>query len=273
MIFDIYECELELLREMLGTNPLNPNIMETHIIQRQRKIIAGESKINKNLIAYVDARQISDEKAAVELTALKLSLESTLGEEISETIFEELKSGKITKLSELAETVSTVSLQGTTVFFRKEEATKTMPAIGNHMILGFLKAAGEAISRTMATKKGTMLQSSSYTSSIINQHCSVYPYTISASEDVKKDLEGHISYLQRSIRGMTPQGPRVSLGRAEVLPEGTKFKFQLKVMKNSPLTKDILDSLFSYGELKGLGQWRNADFGQFKINNLNLVSA
>jgi hypothetical protein len=35
------------------------------------------------------------------------------------------------------------------------------------------------------------------------------------------------------------------------------------VMKNSPLTREVLESLLSYGQLKGLGQWRNAGYGTF----------
>jgi hypothetical protein len=86
-----------------------------------------------------------------------------------------------------------------------------------------------------------------------------------ASHDVKRDEEGNIDYLQRSLRAMTAQGPRVSLAKSEVLPEGTTFSFTIEVLDNSPLKEEHIKEILSYGVLKGLGQWRNAGYGRFEV--------
>ena len=78
-----------------------------------------------------------------------------------------------------------------------------------------------------------------------------------------KEVDGHPYFFQRSLRAMTAQGPRISLAKSEVVEAGAKLKFVMKVMDNSPLTLDVIKEIFDYGEFKGLGQWRNADWGQF----------
>ena len=264
-----YGIMIELLRQMLGTNPFNPYVMDTHILDRQRKLIAGESKINNGLTKYLAAMQISDEKAAIELQALKETIEEYSGSPLTEEEYEKLKSGEFKKFKDLRETLAELDNKGITCFFREGDKI----AIGNHMILGFLKAAGEAISRTLPTKKGVMLQSNSYTASILNQHCSIGPDLILASHDIEREADGKTpKHLQRSLRGMTAQGPRVSLAKSEVLPKGTTFTFTIRVLDNSPLTEEILTQMLSYGTLHGLGQWRNAGFGQFKVVEFQKLS-
>jgi hypothetical protein len=71
-----------------------------------------------------------------------------------------------------------------------------------------------------------------------------------------------ITFLERPLRAMTAQGPRVSLARSEELPAGTWFECTLEVYE-SPISENIIRDLFSYGERKGFGQWRNGSHGQF----------
>ena len=47
-----YRIELELIRDMLGTNPSDPDIQDTHIIEKERRIILEKSKINKEINKY-----------------------------------------------------------------------------------------------------------------------------------------------------------------------------------------------------------------------------
>jgi hypothetical protein len=165
------------------------------------------------------------------------------------------------KLESLKETFTELDMKGTTVFFWDKE--KNLPCIGAHMIYGFLKSSAEAIGRTLKQKKGAMLHSTSYTQKIINQHLTCEDDFITFDKDIKRNPDGSPQYLQRSLRAMTSQGPRISLAKSEVVPKGAKLKFVLKCLENSPLTEEVLRKLFEYGEMKGLGQWRNADYGQF----------
>jgi len=140
------------------------------------------------------------------------------------------------------------------------------------MIYGFLKSASEAIGRARQAKakkdrtkvpNGTVLTTIAYTQSLINQHVQCVEQFIPFDKDVKKTDEDTPYYNQRSLRAMTAQGPRVTLAKSEVVPAGASLEFNLKVMKDSPIDEEVLHNLFSYGEMKGLGQWRNAGFGQF----------
>lgn len=73
------------------------------------------------------------------------------------------------------------------------------------------------------------------------------------------------SILERPLRAMTMQGPRVSLAKSDLLPAGTYLEFDVVVLNAGLISKSVLDALFSYGEFKGLGQWRNGGYGSFKF--------
>ena len=70
-----YEVKLTLLRDMLGTNPCDPNVLDTHIINKQRKLILEKSKVNSEINKYLDQIQIRAEKRDAELDKLLLKIE------------------------------------------------------------------------------------------------------------------------------------------------------------------------------------------------------
>lgn len=70
---------------------------------------------------------------------------------------------------------------------------------------------------------------------------------------------------QRPIRGMTAQGPRVTLKKSERVDAGTHFKAELSVL---PLGEKEIDTTMirawlDYGSLCGLGEWRTGSYGRF----------
>lgn len=73
-----------------------------------------------------------------------------------------------------------------------------------------------------------------------------------------------IDFLERPLRAETPLGPRIAIARSEVLPEGTWFECKLEIFKG-PIDDDLIRDLLSYGEYKGLGQWRNGGWGRFEF--------
>jgi hypothetical protein len=76
----------------------------------------------------------------------------------------------------------------------------------------------------------------------------------------------NIDYLERPLRAETAQGPRVTVVRSERAPEGSWFEFTLHVYeKQSRIDKDMLSSLMEYGIFKGMGQWRNGNWGSFEF--------
>lgn len=264
-LFDQYKVRLVFQRGLLATNPCDPNIMDTHILDKQRKLIMEKGGVNAAINKYLDQIQISAQKGEAEVGKIVDRLEDMLGYKLSE---EERRDAITGKLASLRQTFQEMDTKGTTVFFWDRETDR--PAIGDHMILGFLKASAEAIGRTLDTKKGEVLHSISYTQSLINQHVRVATQFIPLDRDIVRNSDGTPKYLQRSLRAMTAQGPRVSLAKSEQVAAGASCAFTLRVMKNSAITEDILRRFFEYGELSGLGQWRNAGNGQFTFELASL---
>lgn len=259
LIFDRYKAKLTLTRSLLATNPSDPNVMDTHILQRQRKLITENSELEKEINKYLNAIQISAKKGEKELQKVLDRLEELMGYPLNE---EQRVMAIEGKLESLRETFQELDLKGTTVFFWDKETNK--PVLGDHMISGFLKAAAEAIGRTLPTKKGEMLHSISYTQSIINQHFRCDDPFLPINKDVVRKEDGQSWFFQRPLRAMTAQGPRVTLAKSEVVEKGAVIEFTFFVLQDSPLTEKILRTLFSYGQMVGLGQWRNGGHGLFK---------
>lgn len=232
---DKYRIEITLLREMLGTNPVDADIHDAHRIERERKLIQEKSKVNTAVNKYADARDISEERKQTEIQKIK------------------------DRAEELQETIGELDEKGVTCFFREDDGI----AIGDHMIYGFMKAAAEAITRTRAKKNGTILGSASYTESIINQHVRCEEEFIVVAKDIVRKGDGTPHYCVRSLRAMTAQGPRVSIAKSERIKKGSTFSFTLKVLEGSPLTQKDIEDIFSYGETTGFGQWRNCGKGSF----------
>jgi len=260
-MFNKFKVTLKFTRTLLATNPCDPNVMDTHILDRQRKLITEKSKLNKEINKYLEQIQISAEKGDQELEHLLDRLEELMGYELTEQQRADAVAGKLLSLKE---TLQELDIKGTTVFFWDKKLDK--PCIGDHMIYGYLKAASEAIGRTLPQKRGEVLHSISYTQSLINQHVRCEEQFITLDKDIARKPDGSPLYLQRSLRAMTAQGPRVSLARSEVVEAPASATFTLKVLKGSAIDEAVLCKLFDYGELSGIGQWRNAGHGQFRYD-------
>lgn len=277
---NLYKVTIRLIAPMLGTNPADPTILDTHIIERQRKIILDKSAINteiERLSTYLGAEKIDDTSKAAQIKASFDKLEALTGYDIGEDERSQILAGN---LEMLRETFAELDLRGTTVFFWNKELAR--PMIGRHMIKGFLKSAAKAFGRLTVDeegggkktkKKGEMISSISYTSSIINTHCTVAERFVTFDKDVvRNSKDGHPQYLQRALRAETMKGERVTLVKSEMVGEDATLSFTLKVLKGSPLTEDIIRSLFDYGEMVGLGQWRNSGYGSFTYDLTKIPS-
>lgn len=70
--------------------------------------------------------------------------------------------------------------------------------------------------------------------------------------------------LERPLRAMTAQGPRVTLRRSDQYPAGTTIAFTIQLMVNKEVTWDgVLAPLLDLGQLRGFGQWRTGGYGRF----------
>jgi hypothetical protein len=70
-----------------------------------------------------------------------------------------------------------------------------------------------------------------------------------------------LGYCVRSLRAQTMQGERTSLARSEEAPAGTKAEVVIKLVDKG--LEPLVLQWLKYGELSGIGQWRNSGQGRF----------
>ena len=75
------------------------------------------------------------------------------------------------------------------------------------------------------------------------------------------NLSGAIGNCQRPLRAQTAQGERVALANSETVPIGSSMEFSVicYVDKDEKIVREWLE----YGQMRGLGQWRNSGAGRF----------
>lgn len=78
---------------------------------------------------------------------------------------------------------------------------------------------------------------------------------------IKLNLNSEMNYCARPLRAQTAQGERISIAKSETVPAGTTLEFE--VMCLDPKLEDVVRECLDYGEMRGLGQWRNSGKGIF----------
>lgn len=136
--------------------------------------------------------------------------------------------------------------KGWTTFYTDAEGR---PCLMDYQIKGFIKEAGNQLKDQLKFKA---------LRSHIDNEVFVFPRVIPLAESL---VEGDV--LERPLRAMTMQGPRVTVMRSDLVPTGTKIGFEMKVLVGSKIDEEVLRNCLDYGQLKGLGQWRNGSYGRF----------
>lgn len=145
--------------------------------------------------------------------------------------------------------VEAVQAKGTTVFMRDHD---DLPCLLDYQIKGFFKDAvgmlrrvpGSACSKLKAYKKEIdgML--------FVKDRCNAI------------DLNGGaLGTCQRPLRSDGPNGSVVALACSETVPAGSSILASILILRDDMevWVRECLD----YGELRGLGQWRNSGKGRF----------
>lgn len=143
-------------------------------------------------------------------------------------------------------TVDKIEEKGWTGFHRDEQGL----FIYSYMIKGFLKNAGNVLKDSLKIKA---LRSK------LDSYVFINPRKIHLGQDLADGV------IERPLRAMTMQGPRVTLARSDYIKAGKVLEFEITLLPHKELTWGLLDELFKYGELVGLGQFRNGMYGQFKV--------
>lgn len=132
------------------------------------------------------------------------------------------------------------------------------PIMWDYQIKGFFKDACSALSRVPNTKSNK----TKAFRKIIDGLIFPQPRRIA----IQLPEGGVIKDCQRPLRAQTPQGERVALANSETVPEGSVIEFDVKLLDegHEALVREWLD----YGQLRGLGQWRNSGKGRFNWEDL-----
>lgn len=149
-------------------------------------------------------------------------------------------------------TVDEIEQRGWTGFHKDKNGI----FIYDYMVKGFIKNAGNILKDSLKLKN---------LKAKLSDFIFVFPRQIRFD---KKEPDGT---FERPLRAMTMQGPRVSLVRSDYVEEGTKLEFTIKLLQHKDIKVDTIKELLSYGELQGLGQFRNGSFGRFKVTKFKSV--
>lgn len=152
--------------------------------------------------------------------------------------------------------------QKVTGFYRDSNTSDLI--LKDYQIKGFLKEAAKALKSQI-----NMAQ----TSSKIDNYVFIMERNIPIMHN-GSPVSSTDGLLSRPLRAQTMQGPRVALAYSEKVDEWS-IDITIRVLDNektktsAAVTMDIVRELLSYGELKGLLQWRNGGYGQFRVEALS----
>ncbi len=121
--------------------------------------------------------------------------------------------------------------------------------IYDYMIKGFLKAAGNTLKEVVKVKN---LRSK------IDDFIFIFPRQILLGPTPD-------GVLERPLRAMTMQGPRVTLARSDYVRAGKELDFEITLVQHKEVTEDLIKTLLEHGRLMGLGQFRNGGYGRFEV--------
>ena len=135
-----------------------------------------------------------------------------------------------------------------TVFPRDKDG---QPIMWDYQVKGFFKDACGSLRKVTGTKSNKIRAYKKEIDGLIFPEPRMIPI----------NFDGEIGTCQRPLRASTAQGERIALANSETIPAGATIEFSVKCLLDSHLNavKEWLD----YGELKGMGQWRNSGKGRF----------
>ena len=154
------------------------------------------------------------------------------------------------ELAEELATVERIEEKGWTGFHK----LNGLPVIYNYAIKGFFKDACSMLTRTKDSESGKVRAFKK----IIDGLVFIEPRQIYL---VLPD-NAKIGVLERHLRAQTAQGERITLARSDTCPTGTTMEFTIKIL--GQVSEKLLREWLDYGGFRGLGQWRNADYGKFE---------
>lgn len=151
------------------------------------------------------------------------------------------------------ETVEEVEERGWQGFHMMGKGEARRVIIYDYVVKGFLKSALEALMAMEEVPKVPAYKK------WIDKCVFAYPREITVKMGEPDGV------LERSLRGITAQGERVTLVRSDFVEAGTRFGFEVEVLRNvKGITAEVVRKCLAYGKWVGLGGWRGSGgYGRF----------
>ncbi len=163
-----------------------------------------------------------------------------------------------------------VDAKGKTIFPVLEDGT---PFFWDYQIKGFFKDACGMLARVVekdekGKKKAGITESAKLTSykKVIDGLVFVFPRKIPI---ILPEGVIDMETCQRPLRAQTAQGERIALASSDSIPAGATITFDVKLLSDD--IENALLEWLDYGELRGLGQWRNSGKGTFTYKIVQMV--
>lgn len=154
--------------------------------------------------------------------------------------------------------------RGTTVFPKTDDG---IPFMWDYQVKGFFKDACGMLARVVekdekGKKKKGLTESARLSSykKVIDGLIFVFP------RKIPYIYNGEIGICQRPLRAQTPQGERIAISSSETLPENTQLVMEIRMLTDD--VEKVVKEWLDYGELRGLGQWRNSGKGRFEYEEI-----
>ena len=144
--------------------------------------------------------------------------------------------------------VDEVIQRGKTIFSRDENGN---PMLWDYQIKGFFKDACGALRKVTGSESSKI---KAYKKEIDGL---IFPQP----RKIIIHTTEEIGSCQRPLRANTPQGERTTLANSEEIAANSYIDITIKCLCDSHMA--VVKEWLDYGELKGLGQWRNSGKGRF----------
>jgi hypothetical protein len=245
-----YAVKIKLVEDLLGTVPKNKEVYATFIAQKGRELIEKQAAKKGVPLASGAMPEGHPQPEGQQPVAPPADLDKHLGEEV--------------------ESIEEVEERGWTGFHTDAEG----PFLFDYAVKGYLCEAA----RTLGPS-GKALRGVRQVMDKVKRYCFVKPRRVRLPTPGKVEtfdqadkpmlvLTPQGAVLERPLRAMTAQGPRVTVTRSDVILAGAEVEFELWALDGGGLSKALLEDILSYGQFMGLGQWRSGGWGRFEIIDL-----
>ena len=160
------------------------------------------------------------------------------------------------------ETNEEVEEKGWTGFHKDDDGI----FIFSYMCKGFIKSAADTLMEIGMIKKVVAYKKR------IDNMIFINPRKLRFKNDEGNIISEPDDVLERPLRIMTRQGPRVTVSRSDLIKAGRLIEFDIAMFPSSKsFTWSDIVEILDYGKYVGLGQWRaSGGYGKFEVVELDI---